>query len=337
MPIGVQDRDSALKVADLGMTLFYDKEIETVLTKLFRRGDKLRQDVTTWPLRKRGVVATEAVMDKADKTTFGGTSDSKAQMYLERVWSPGYHVGRIAQGQEMAAIADNLADEIKRDRQDLAVSIENLLGSDQECQLESGAATPYKTRGIFKYLQTAAQGTLPIADGFRPSSACNFSGTIATYFPESLEAQLQQIAIDTQARPNLVFVAGPILRSRVSKWPYHATADDNSRGVTFAYQSSLGKKMAMVVEEMEFTHGKVNVVTSHSLLRDLATGATSAAGSRSGALIDPTSWRLRWMDEPSWWEVANAGGGPRGFHDAILMLVCYRPIGQGIVSISADS
>jgi len=337
MPIGVQDRDSALKVADLGMTLFYDKAVNTVLTKLFRRGDKLRQDITTWPLRKRGVVATPAVMDKDDKTTFGGATDSKAQMYLQRVWSPGYHLGRIAQMQEMAAITNNLADEIRRDRQDLAVAIENLLGSDQECQLETGAATPYKTRGVFKYLQTAAQGTLPIADGFRPSTACNFSGTIATYFPESLEAQLEAIALDVLERPNLVMVAGPKLRSRVSKWPYHATADDASRDVTFKYTSSLEKKMAMVVENMEFTHGDVKLVTDFHLLRDLSDGSVSAKGQRSGALLDVDSWRMRWMDEPGWWEVADAGGGPRGFHDGILMLVCFRPIGQGLVEISADS
>jgi hypothetical protein len=286
-------------------------------------------------LRQIGNVPVRTLMDKEDVATYGDRNDGAAQMYLQRVASPGYWLGRIAQGQQMAGIANNLSDLVNQDRRDLAEVLETVLCGEQECQAETGANTPYKTRSILTWLSAIAQGTLPVPDGFRPSAASHYTGTLAEYHPEDLEAQLAAMHTDVKDRLSLLFAAGMLLRGRVSKWPYHVVAADGARGITKQISGQGGRKVDLVVEELTFDHGDVKLVTAYHFFKDLETGADTAYTDRSGVLIDPAKWALRYMDEPSWWEQPDLGGGPRGFHDCIAALVCTMPRGQGYVKVNS--
>jgi len=331
-PVTIQGRDSAVKVADLGMTIFYSRKRPTTITKMLKRGAKLRQDTCTWPMRTVGSVVPAAMMDDEDKTEYGGPGLGKGQMCIERVGSPGWKVGRIAQLQDIAGIKDNVKDAIGNDALDLAEAIEMVITSDQEARLESGAATPGLTRGMARYLQTAEQSVYPVPEAFRPVTACNVSTTLAEYHPEDMEDQLLAMAEQGKSPVDLVLLAGLKLASRVGKWPQHVAAADGSRGGTYTFNANNGKVISMIVTDLEFNAGKVHLVPVMTLLRDLATGEDTAKTSRSGMFVKPDNWSIRWADEPGAWRNPDLGGGPRGFHDGVFALICHQPVGQGTVT-----
>lgn len=335
MPITVQDRNSALLVADLGMTIFHSKERKIVLTRMLPKGPRVFQRVSTWPLRKRGDVKPTAVTDTADKTTYGGRSLYDASGVLQRTWSEGWHVGTVAEIERVAGIKDNVQDEIKEDSLDLAVGIETLLGMEQECVKSAVSTDADKTRSMPTWLQTAAHSVYDVNEAFRPVTASHYSGTLAEYHPEDLEAQLVAMADQRGASMDLVMLAGLLLHGRVSKWPQHVSETDGSRAQTFSFQSNIERKIEMLVTELTFPSGKVRVVGTNYLYRDPANGEATAKTSRSGLLVNPSDWSLRWAKEPRMWENPNLGGGRRGFSDAILMLECKMPCGQGKIEISA--
>jgi hypothetical protein len=88
------------------------------------------------------------------------------------------------------------------------------------------------------------------------------------------------------------------------------------------------KKYVNMVDFFETDHGTVQTVLVFDNLVDLATGLPSSKANSSGFFINSDMWATAWAKPIHHIDLANAGGGPRGFHKAIGILKCLNPQGQ---------
>jgi hypothetical protein len=327
---GLYDADKTpfLRVADVQDRIFMINPKKNPFTRLLKRGSKPSTMLLQWPLQKYPDRGYGGVLDGTDKTTFSKTDRENAAVYAMLMQSEGWMVSTIAEMTKTWGVADEVAKQKTDDAILFAQSIEKMFCSDVDTTVGSGQ-TPYKTRGIFSWMDTDAQAQLPVPANFRPLAACEYTGTNANFTLAAFKTMLRAAAVDAGNQIDLVGYVGLDVKTRMTEWQESlvATATDARRlSVTQGE-----KKLTSAVNFFEFDEGNVSVMPTWNMLCDATTGAQTAYTPKSGVFINRDMWELRYFKDVQSIELPNLGGGRRGFHEAALALVCYNPRGQLVV------
>jgi hypothetical protein len=333
---GIYEADQVLKVAEVGDTIFIAQSDKVPFSRLLKRGPKPGNMLSSWPVQMYPERKFKGTLDGTDMTTFNHTNREYLEAYNMWLRTEGWMVSRLANLTKTHGVKGK--EEAKQAMDDgliLAQMVEKQLLSNDEMAVESGA-TPYCSRGAFKWLSPTAQAVKPVPANYRPSAACVHTSTLAAFLPSVMEDMVEAAAIQKKDAVDWTGYVGIKLKSHMSGWAQRHVEDVNTAQALTRYNlDAEDKKLIRVVDFFEFDAGTVKVFPSWYLLHTNTTGAATANSVLSGLFVDMSMWQLCYMDPPAAWREPTKSGGPRGYHDVVYGLKCMNPTGQGYVNVAS--
>lgn len=229
-------------------------------------------------------------------------------------------VAGVGKKREYARATAVALTELKRD-------IEAIISSDAESQEQSGPSTPYKTRGLGKWIQNGAQTDLAVPASQRtPTTSINTTAT-ASLTESNLQAVLQSIYEQTGTTDRLVLIAGPTLKRTITNFTrFTVNSTANVFNLRQTSQSAESNKLTANVSLYEGDFSTVEIVSSLLLA---AAASTDAEKFARGYVVNSDHLMLRYGRKPRHESLPNMGGGERGLVDAIVSLAVMTPKAMG--------
>ena len=218
-----------------------------------------------------------------------------------------------------AGISSEFANAESKAVRNIKRGIEAAFCSSQDRQADAGAGSPYKTRGMLKWLGVGGQ----------PSDVPAFAQNVAndttgTQTETTFNSVLQEL-YEANGMPGgqLTLLAGPALKKEISSFSRQLAA---TNGTYVVNQDASSKKITLSVNIYEGDFGNVSVVPSLFINR---TSGSDTVDADAGLLIDPEYVSMMSLKAESVTELENQGGGQRGFVDVVAGLACLSPVAHG--------
>jgi len=229
-------------------------------------------------------------------------------------------VAGIGKKKEMARAVSKSLEQMKR-------SMEAAFCSDQEGVEQSGV-TPYKTRGLGKWIQNGAQSDLPVNSAYRtPTASINTTAT-ASLTENNIQDMLQSLYEQTGKAQTYSLVCGPALKRQFTSFTRTQFASTNVASAIRVLNQKDENKIVSTVDIFEGDFGTLELIPSLFLAADATTNAAAVQNGR-GYVLDMDMVELRYNRKPRFQELEDRGGGPRGIVDAICALCVKSPLALG--------
>ncbi len=226
-----------------------------------------------------------------------------------------------------AGIADELANEISKMTKELSRDMEAACLSDQECQVGVSNTLPYLTRGIPKWIQTSAQSVYPVDSTVRPTSAQVDATATASVTEDVILNILQGVATTIRGSQVLTGFIGPSGKRVVNNFPMFIPSSSSTSN-NGAYPSAIrGGVLDRGIDRYNTDFGFVDFILSFN--NYALTSGTSTLKTHSCFFLHQDKWEVAWGDKPTWMQKPYEGGKMEAFCEAIWMLTCWNPAGEG--------
>jgi hypothetical protein len=230
-------------------------------------------------------------------------------------------VAGIGKRREMARAVTKSLEQLKR-------SMEAAFCSDQESVEQSGS-TPYKTRGLGKWIQNGAQSDLPVNASYRtPTGSINATAT-ASLTENNIQDMLQSIYEQTGKGQTYSLVCGPALKRQFTSFTRTQFGSTNVASAIRVLNQKDENKIVSTVDIFEGDFGTLELIPSLFLAADASGAGATAVKNGRGYVLDMDMVELRYNRKPRFQELEDRGGGPRGIVDAICALCVKSPLALG--------
>jgi len=274
----------------------------------------------------------EVQCDKLGTPEFGGVNEgedvgsftnqvadrARIGNYVQK-FRDSWKVSDIQQLVDTAGVASEKANSESKSVRNIKRSIESAFCSSQDRQAEAGSGTPYKTRGMLKWLGVGGQPSDV------PSAYQNVANdTTSTQTETTFNTVLQEL-YEANGMPGgqLTLLAGPSLKKEISNFSRAVASVQNTYNVTQAADS---KKITLTVNVYEGDFGLCNIIPSLFINR---TSGSATVDGDAGLLIDPEYVAMHTLKAESATSLEDQGGGSRGYVDVIAALSCLSPKAHG--------
>lgn len=303
----------------------------TPVSSMAKKGSDLSNgSVFSWQADAYNDPSFDGVLTNADVSTFADPAANRALLSgRAQKFRRSIKVDDFAQNVDNVAGVGKrkeMARGVSRSLVELARDIESAICSDNDSQEQSGA-TPFKTRGLGKWIDSSAQTDLPVPAAFRTPSGSLNNTAMASLTEANVQSMLQSIYTVTGQINTMVLVCGPELKRKFTEFTRFATGSDSAQELsirTFT-QPTEARKITAKVDTFEGDFGTISLLPSLFNAKD----QNEATQLRRGYLLDPNMIELRYGRRPRFQELEDQGGGPRGLIDAICALVCWNPKSLG--------
>ena len=271
----------------------------------------------------------DGVLSNADVSTFDDPSknrallSARAQKYRRTVLVDDFaqNASDVAGIGRKRLLADGIAKamvEIKRD-------MESSFCSGRESQAQAGV-NPYRTRGLFSWVASAAQSDLPVPADYRTPSASINTSAVGSVTEADVQTLLQSIYSQSGQVDEMVLLCGPSLKRQFTSFTrFNTGATSNALSIRTFTQTADSKRIISAINFFEGDFGSLRLVNSLFLRKD----ANSTAQEGSGLVLDMDKCEVRFARRPRMVELEDQGGGPRALIDAIASVTCLSPQGMG--------
>lgn len=260
--------------------------------------------------------------------------DSRTQLKALIQWfDHGVAVSKLTQDvSNIAGVADELAREIPKSMKEMSQDMEVNFLEDNDCR-EDNKAVGYLTRGVGSWLSTSAQGLYPVDAAFRPPASSVVSTAWATVTEDAVRGILQNIWEETKSSEKLTCFGGSDVIKSIADWQYRLPGSNAaSPTVNAAVKISFkDKTISRAVRNYEGDFQDVEYVPNPWLV--FLSGSSSARRGRA-YYLHRSKWEVRWNQKPLVYKPEFKGGGYEAFMDAICMLVCKNPRGEGMQNVA---
>ena len=274
----------------------------------------------------------EVQCDKLGTPEFGGVNEgedvgsftnqvadrARIGNYVQK-FRDSWKISDIQQLVDTAGVASEKANSESKSVRNIKRSIESAFCSSQDRQAEAGSGTPYKTRGMLKWLGVGGQPSDV------PSAYQNVANdTTSTQTETTFNTVLQEL-YEANGMPGgqLTLLAGPSLKKEISNFSRAVASVQNTYNVTQAADS---KKITLTVNVYEGDFGLCNIIPSLFINR---TSGSATVDGDAGLLIDPEYVAMHTLKAESATSLEDQGGGSRGYVDVIAALSCLSPKAHG--------
>ena len=274
----------------------------------------------------------EVQCDKLGTPEFGGISEgedvssftnqvadrARIGNYVQK-FRDSWKISDIQQLVDTAGVASEKANSESKSVRNIKRSIESAFCSEQDRQAEAGSGTPYKTRGMLKWLGSGGQPS-DIPTAYQSVAA----DTTSTQTETTFNTVLQEL-YEANGMPGgqLTLIAGPSLKQEISNFSRAVASVQNTYNVT---QTADSKKITLTVNVYEGDFGNVAIVPSLFVRR---TSGSATVDGDAGLLIDPEYVAMHTLKAESSTSLEDQGGGARGYVDVIAALSCLSPKAHG--------
>jgi hypothetical protein len=329
-------RDAGLLRQSMGDKIYVAESTKYPFGAMLKRGPAPKQMLDEWGVQKYPNRAFDGSLE-ADVTTFEHAEREKIQGYAMLLRTAGWLASKLSQLSESLGVAkkQEKAKQMADDGIVLAAMHEKQMLSDMDTRSGSGVQA-YRSRAVFSWLASTAQGVLPVPANFRPNSSSHYTSALASLTPALFKACLQYASVAKKGPVDLIGHVGIELKGQMSGWMERQWGDSNAAksGITFTLDGKK-KEFVSVVDHFVFDEGTVKTILNYNLLCNYADGEESTSSRKSGAFLDMSMWKLGFMRNPGMVELPDLGGGPRGYSDTIATLECGNPLAQPIVLVNS--
>ena len=260
------------------------------------------------------------VSEGEDVGSFSNQAEDRARIgnYVQK-FRQTWKVSDIQQLVDTAGVASEKANSEGKCVRQIKRDIEGAFCSAQDRQAEAGSGTPYKTRGMLKWLGVGGQ----------PSDVPTFAQNVAndttgTQTEATFNSVLQELyTANGMPGGQLTLIAGPGLKQEISNFSRQLAA---TNGTYVVNQDADSKKITLSVSVYEGDFGLVNIVPSTLINR---TSGSETVDADAGLLIDPEYVAMHTLKAESSQELEDQGGASRGYVDVIAALSCLSPVAHG--------
>tara|TARA_R100001079_G_scaffold97036_1_gene60516 strand:- start:1214 stop:2179 length:966 start_codon:yes stop_codon:yes gene_type:complete len=273
-----------------------------------------------WQADKLSTPDFDGVNEGEDVSSFKNQAEDRARLgnYVQK-FRDTFQVSDIQELVDTAGVANEFANAEAKAVRNVKRSIESAFCSSQDRQAEAGSGTPYKTRGMLKWLGVGGQPS------DIPAAYQNVANdTTGTQTEATFNSVLQEL-YEANGMPGgqLTLIAGPSLKQEISNFSRQASATNNTYVIN---QDAESRKITLTVNLYEGDFGTVACVPSLFINR---TSGSDTVDADAGLLIDPEYVGMHSLKAESATELEDQGGGRRGFVDVIASLACYSPKAHG--------
>jgi hypothetical protein len=273
-----------------------------------------------WQADKLSTPDFDGVNEGEDVSSFKNQAEDRARLgnYVQK-FRDTFQVSDIQELVDTAGVANEFANAEAKAVRNVKRSIESAFCSSQDRQAEAGSGTPYKTRGMLKWLGVGGQPS------DIPAAYQNVANdTTGTQTEATFNSVLQEL-YEANGMPGgqLTLIAGPSLKQEISNFSRQASATNNTYVIN---QDAESRKITLTVNLYEGDFGNVAIVPSLFVNR---TSGSDTVDADAGLLIDPEYVGMHSLKAESATELEDQGGGRRGFVDVIASLACYSPKAHG--------
>jgi hypothetical protein len=275
-----------------------------------------------WQCDSLETVNFAGVEEGADVTSFTNQAANRTRLgnYVQKL-RRSFMVSDMQQLVDTAGVSNEFANAESKAIRELKRDFEAAICSSQDRQAEAGAGTPYKTRGMFKWLGVGGQpADVPAAfqnvandTGGSPVTEIEFNAVLQALY-----------SANGMPGGQLTLIAGPTLKSDISNFSRAQVIANN--GVYQVTQTAESKKITLAVSVYDGDFGLCNVIPSVFLNR---TSGSSTVDANAGLLIDPEYVSVFTLKAESRSELEDQGGGSRGYADLIAGISCDSPKAHG--------
>ena len=274
-----------------------------------------------WQVDDLSTAEFAGVSEGEDVTSFANKAANRTRLgnYVQKLRRT-FMVSDMQQLVDTAGVANEFANSESKAIRELKRDFESAICSSQDRQAEAGAGSPYKTRGMFKWLGLGGQPADVPAAFQNVANDAGGSPVTETEFNTVLQ---ELYTANGMPGGQLTLIAGPTLKQNISDFSRQAG------GAGFAYQVTQpaeSKKITLSVNLYEGDFGNVAVLASTFLNR---TSGVSTVDANAGLLIDPEYVSIFTLKAESRSELEDQGGGQRGFADLIAGISCDSPKAHG--------
>lgn len=281
-------------------------------TPLFSLCNKEKAKATTleWGVDKLSAPNADGVSEGEDVSSFVNKAADRARLsnFVQKFWRP-WMVTDFQENVDTAGVASDVAESETKAMLELKRDVEFAIASSNDKQQESGTGTPYKTRGLGDWIDSAGPADVPSA--YRtPAGSIDAIGDITeTTFNDLLTS----IFTKTGAVSRMTLVASTAVRRKISTFARTNVAATST--VYHVNEDAASKKVTLSVKIYDGDHGFVNVVDGNPDCMVASTGYLVTAGSMIWKSLKPIGSK----------RLEDQGGGPRGIVDLIGGLCISHP------------
>ena len=273
-----------------------------------------------WQADKLSTPNFDGVNEGEDVSSFKNQAADRARLgnYIQK-FRDTFMTSDLQELVDTAGVSSEFARAESHAVRNIKRSIESAFCSAQDRQAEAGSGTPYKTRGLLKWLGVGGQPSDV------PAAYQNVANdTTATATEASFNSVLQEL-YQANGMPGgqLTLIAGPSLKQEISNFSRQLAA---ANGTYVVNQDAESRKITLTVNLYEGDFGNVAIVPSLFVNR---TSGSDTIDADAGLLVDPEYIGMHSLKAESATELEDQGGGRRGFVDVICGLVCNSPKAHG--------
>ena len=290
---------------------------------------KANSTFVEWTVDTLADVSTDGISEGSDITSFTDKFSKRARLgnYIQK-FRKDYLVSDLQEAVDSVGPAKVAQAEAKAIRE-LKRNVEATLISDNEMSSEDGAGTPYKLRGLGKWLQNGAQATNPVPSDFRTSTdSIHGSGVFTETVLNNL---ITSIYRETGTTESLTLVADTALRRKISDFARFGAdkADGTEAGVRRVSYAGNEATITLSVEMYQSDHGMVSIVNMNPDC------APDTSNKDTGYLINPEYFGISELIPMGSTRLPNLGAGERGYVDCALTSLVYHPQAHGKITAIA--
>lgn len=278
-----------------------------------------------WTVDKLADPVSTGISEGADVTAFTDKFASRARLgnYVQK-FRRDYMVSDLQEAVDSVGPAKVAQAEAKAIRE-IKRDIEKTLLSDNDRSAEDGAGTPYKLRGLGRWIGGS--------DSDVPSDYRTPAGSVSTAGANLTETQLNTLIRSVYEQigstQNLTLVADTNLRTQISDFARFAngTTDAGTDQYIRTVNTDMGNStIKLSVEIYQSDFGTVTIVNSNPKCSNDTTNLDE------GYLVNPEYYGIHDLIPMGSTRLPNMGGGERGYVDCSLTLGVYHPAAHGKIT-----
>lgn len=243
-------------------------------------------------------------------------------------------VGKLAQDvTDTAGVTDELAREVTKKMTVIARQIDCHAGCDQAAYADDGV-TGHMFRGIGKWIQTTAQSDADadVPAALRPASAQISTAASNALTEDILKTIMQTMWINTgKASRNLILVGGSGAINQIAEnfqWFLPSSTSTQSSART-TNRSNDSTTLGSNISTYQSTWGQVELIPTKWNQYPGFSGGSATYNPYRTYILHPDMWMWHWNQKPTVYTPEYKGGSYCSAIEAIIMLLCKNPLGEG--------
>jgi hypothetical protein len=292
-------------------------------------GGKLVNAIHNYQTEKYRDPALNVHKNGVPVTGFQAAGDSRAELVARAHYSTkAASVTTLHQDvSDNEAVEDELAHELDKQNYELKTDIEGYLLDDSEAVAGVDGVTGTQTRSVGSWLSTSAHSVDDFNSNFRPASASVSTTATGSITEDSILDVLASIRSVTRSREPITAFMGPSLKRWLNNRVFFLPSSASTQASGVNYTKPLGdRSIGRVMQRYEHDGGPVDFVIADFMH---AIDGSAIQKNWSAYFLHQSKWELRWNKKPTWMRKAYQGGSYEAFCEAIWMLLCKSPRGEG--------